>query len=90
MSSPCRLQYVEVDAQQLQMKQRHEPKAVQEAIEAEYMAAAKAKSGKRSLGFDQRTRAAAPLPNAVPSADDRKPKKRWVSGKGFQPGCCEA
>ena len=31
------LQYVEVDAQQLAIKQRHEPRLVQEALEADYV-----------------------------------------------------
>ena len=31
-------QYAEVDAQQLQIKQRHEPRAAQESLEADYLA----------------------------------------------------
>ena len=65
-------QYVEVDAQQLSIKQRHEPKGAQEALEAEYLAAAKAKSGKRSLGFEPRPRATI----GPPSSEERKAKKR--------------
>ena len=72
---------MEVDAQQLQIKQRHEPKGAQEGIEAEYLAAAKAKSGKRPLGFDQRTRA-----TIAPPSEERKLKKRC--GAALCGWCC--
>ena len=39
------VQYVEVDAQQVQIKQRHEPRVVQEALEADYLAQARALQG---------------------------------------------
>jgi hypothetical protein len=48
----CCLQYAEIDAQQLQVKQRHEPRSAMEAIEADYSAAARAKPGRRPLGFE--------------------------------------
>ena len=66
-------QYMEVDAQQLAIKQRHEPKGAQEALEADYLQAAKGKPGKRPLGFEPRPRAAS---MALPPSEERKAKKR--------------
>ncbi len=48
------MQYTEIDAQQLQIKLRHEPRPAAEGIEAEYLAAARAKPGRRPLGFEVR------------------------------------
>lgn len=47
------LQYVETDMQQLQIKQRHEQRPVQEQVEVDYAAAARAKNPKRPIGFDR-------------------------------------
>ncbi|KAK9843485.1 hypothetical protein WJX81_005242 [Elliptochloris bilobata] len=43
------LVYVETDLQQLQIRQRHDPRQAQEAIEAQYAAAVRAKSVERPL-----------------------------------------
>lgn len=50
-------QYAEIDAQQLQVKLRHEPRSAADAIEADYAAAARAKPGRRPLDFEVRCRA---------------------------------
>lgn len=49
--APC-VQYAEIDTQQLQIKLRHEPRSAAEKIEADYAAAARAKPGKRPVGFE--------------------------------------
>jgi hypothetical protein len=46
------VQYVETDLQRLQMKLKVEPRHLHEAIEAEYMAAAKAKPVRRPIDLD--------------------------------------
>ena len=45
-------QFYEIDATQLAIKLRHEPRGRHEALEADYAAQLKAKAGKRPLGFE--------------------------------------
>ena len=52
------LQYAEVDLQQLQIRQRHEPPEVQAAIEADYLEQASSKTALRPLHLDANTQEA--------------------------------
>jgi enhancer of polycomb-like protein len=74
--------YVATDLQQLQIKQRFEPRSTQEAIEQEYLAAAKNKGVKRPVGFEQLPEAAPVTTNAL--LDFRKKNKRRKK-LGFEP-----
>lgn len=76
------VQYVEVDLQQLQIKLKHEPRHLHEAIEADYTAAAKLR-GRRPIDFDGRGRTVngvelpyGPSPTAAPDMNMRRLKKR--------------
>ncbi len=81
------LQYVETDMLQLQLKQRHEPRHVQEALEGEYAAAARMRPQKgdtrRPIGFEG-------LPDAAPAANglldfgDGKARKRCAAVPCFE------
>ncbi|KAI3429860.1 hypothetical protein D9Q98_010171 [Chlorella vulgaris] len=75
------LVYVETDMQQLQIKQRHEPRAMQEQIEAEYAAAARSKNPKRPIGFDRLPEAAPPTTNMLLDFKAKKNKKRKKFGE---------
>lgn len=77
------MQYADVDLQQYQIKKKHEPRQLHDAIDAEYAAAVKltAKGGRRPVGFDaksekaQREAEGAATPDAM-AALVRKSKKR--------------
>lgn len=73
----CCPQYAQIDAQQLQVKQRHEPRSALEAIEADYSAAARAKPGRRPLGFEVGRRT---IPGAPAS---------WAVKAASPPACCQ-
>ncbi|KAL4429854.1 hypothetical protein ABPG77_010971 [Micractinium sp. CCAP 211/92] len=75
------LVYVETDMQQLQIKQRHEPREAQEQIEAEYAAAAKSKNPKRPIGFDKLPEAAPATTNMLLDYKTKKNKKRKKFGE---------
>jgi hypothetical protein len=49
------LQYTNVDLQQLQIRQRHEPPHMQAAIEAEYLAQGQTKTAKRPLHMEKQS-----------------------------------
>lgn len=68
--------YVMTDWQQLQIKQRHEPRGSQDAIEAEYQAAAKVKNPKRPIGFDHLPEAAPAATNALLDFKNKKSNKK--------------
>lgn len=78
-----RMQYVDVDLQQYQIKMKHEPRQLHDAVDAEYATAVKltAKGGRRPVGFDAKSEKAhreaegAPTPDAM-AALVRKSKKR--------------
>jgi enhancer of polycomb-like protein len=72
--------YVVTDWQQLQLKQRHEPRAAQEAVEAEYQAAVKNKNPKRPVGFEKLPEAAPAASNALLDFRNKKNKKRKKLG----------
>lgn len=86
------MQYADVDLQQYQIKMKHEPRQLHDAIDTEYAAAVKltAKGGRRPVGFDAKSEKAhreaegAPTPNAM-AALVRKSKKRW--DKHFSTTC---
>lgn len=75
--------YAEVDLQQYQIKMKHEPRQLHDAVDAEYAAAVKltGKGGRRPVGFDaksekaQREAEGAATPDAL-AALVRKSKKR--------------
>ncbi|KAL3160983.1 hypothetical protein ABBQ38_009373 [Trebouxia sp. C0009 RCD-2024] len=75
--------YADVDLQQYQIKMKHEPRHLHDAIDAEYAAAVKltAKGGRRPVGFDAKSEKAhreaegAATPDAM-AALVRKSKKR--------------
>ena len=76
------MQYADVDLQQYQIKMKHEPRHLHDAIDAEYAAAVKlTKLGRRPVGFDAKSEKAhrgaegAATPDAM-AALVRKPKKR--------------
>ena len=77
------LQYADVDLQQYQIKMKHEPRQLHDAVDTEYAAAVKltAKGGRRPVGFDaksekaQREAGGAATPDAM-AALVRKSKKR--------------
>lgn len=76
--------YVFTDWQQLQLKQRFEPRNSQEDIEQEYLTAAKTKGLKRPLGFED-------LPEAAPVATNslldfrKRYKKQFKKQIGIDP-----
>jgi hypothetical protein len=72
------LQYVTVDYQQLRLKAKHEPKQVQQQIEAEYAAAAKLRAPRRP--FEDAAGAAPGAWGPAPTAAqlDRRARKRFV------------
>ncbi|DBA94861.1 TPA: hypothetical protein ACH3X1_002399 [Trebouxia sp. C0004] len=75
--------YADVDLQQYQIKMKHEPRQLHDAVDTEYAAAVKltAKGGRRPVGFDaksekaQREAGGAATPDAM-AALVRKSKKR--------------
>ncbi|EFN60164.1 hypothetical protein CHLNCDRAFT_133649 [Chlorella variabilis] len=75
------LVYVETDMQQLQIKQRHEPRAQQEQIEGEYAAAVRGKNPKRPIGFDRLPEAAPHTTNMLLDFKTKKNKKRKKFGE---------
>lgn len=71
--------YVVTDWQQLQIKQRHEPKGSQDTIEQEYLAGSKVKNPKRPIGFEDLPEAAPAATNALLDFKNKKVnKKRYV------------
>ncbi|KAL4437402.1 hypothetical protein ABPG75_004541 [Micractinium tetrahymenae] len=75
------LVYVETDMQQLQIKQRHEPREALEQIDAEYAAAAKSKNPKRPIGLDRLPEAAPATTNTLLDFKTKKNKKRRKFGE---------
>ncbi|PRW60332.1 enhancer of polycomb 1 isoform A [Chlorella sorokiniana] len=75
------LVYVETDMQQLQIKQRHEPRPVHEQVEVDYSAAARAKNPKRPIGFDKLPDAAPATTNMLLDFKAKKNKKRKKFGE---------
>lgn len=62
LKAQTRLQYAEVDLQQLQMRQRHEPPEAQAAIEAEYLEQASSKAALRPLHLEPTPSSISTLP----------------------------
>lgn len=73
--------YVETDMYQLQIKQRHEPRSAQEAIEQDYAAAARNKNPKRPIGFEAMPEAAPATTNTLLDFKNKKNKKRKKLGE---------
>lgn len=73
--------YVETDMYQLQIKQRHEPRGAQEAIEQDYAAAARNKNPKRPIGFEAMPEAAPATTNTLLDFKNKKNKKRKKLGE---------
>ena len=73
--------YIETDMQQLQIKQRHEPRSEQEAIEQEYANAAKNKNPKRPIGLEGIPEASPAATNILLDFKNKKNKKRKKLGE---------
>ena len=75
------VQYIETDLQQLQLRQRHEPRHLCETIEEQYAQQAALKPPKRPLHLDSTVRPASDSTAAAGTAEPTnlsRFKRRWV------------